>query len=129
MTMTMSKAEAFHGEYCFRLGNGDVGGDPAFMVNWLARNGHRRVAVLAPWSPISEEYFRAFRQECRRHGVSIAAVETVNALVEDDELVARMTILRESGADALAWLGYGGMVVSGGCRRALEALDWDQPPA
>ncbi len=30
---------AFHGEYCFRLGNGDVGGDPALMVNWLKRNG------------------------------------------------------------------------------------------
>src|SRR6201999_1808550 len=29
--------ERLQGEYCFRLGNGDVGGDAALVVAWLAK--------------------------------------------------------------------------------------------
>jgi ABC-type branched-subunit amino acid transport system substrate-binding protein len=125
--ISMCGTDAFHGEYCFRLGNGDVGGDPALMVSWLARNGYRRVSVLAPWSPIQEEYFRFFRQECRRHRVAIAAIETVDAVTTTDQLAERFSILRAANADALAWLGYGGMVVSGAVRDALAQIGWDPP--
>ena len=125
--ISMCGTDAFHGDYCFRVGNGDVGDEPALIVNWLRRQGHKRVAVLAPWTPISEEYFRFFRQECRRGGISIAAVETTNALITEDDLVARFDVLRAADADCLVWLGYGGMVVNNTCRRALEALDWDPP--
>ena len=125
--ISMCGTDLFHGEYCFRLGNGDVGGDPALMVNWLRRNGHRRVAVVSPWSPIGEEYFRYFRQESRRLGVSIAAVEAVSSVTTTDELTAKLAALRDARADALAWLGYGGLVVSGAVRQALEKLGWDPP--
>ena len=84
----------FHGEYCFRLGNGDVGDEPALIVNWLKRQGHRRIAVVSPSSPIGEEYFRFFRQECRRLGVSIAAIESVTATTTTDELAAKFAALR-----------------------------------
>ena len=60
--------ERLQGDYCFRLGNGDCGGDAALVVAWLKRQGHERVAVLSEVSPNGEEYFRYFRQECRRHG-------------------------------------------------------------
>jgi len=125
--VSMCGTDAFHGEYCFRVGNGDVGDEPALIASWLKRKGYGRAAVLAPWTPISEEYFRFFRQECRRHGISIAAVETTNALVTLEELTERLRTLRDANADALVWLGYGGMVVNFTTRRALEALDWDPP--
>lgn len=125
--VSMCGTDAFHGEYCFRVGNGDVGDEPALIANWLKRSGYKRAAVLAPWTPISEEYFRNFRQECRRYGISIAAVESTNALIEVDELVERFSILRDANADVLVWLGYGGMVVNYTCRKALEALGWDPP--
>src|SRR5436190_4240656 len=70
--------ERFQGDYCFRLGNGDCGGDAALVVAWLKRKGYERVAVLSEISPNGEEYFRFFRQECRRRAISIAAVETVS---------------------------------------------------
>src|SRR5215212_9674122 len=54
--------ERLQGEYCFRLGNGDCGGDAALVVAWLKRNGYERVAVLSEISPNGEEYFRFFRQ-------------------------------------------------------------------
>lgn len=125
--VSMCGTDTFHGDYCFRLGNGDVGGDPSLMVNWLERNGHERVAVLAPWSPISEEYFFYFRQECRRHGLSIAAVEMTTNSTTTEELAEQFAVLRAANADALAWLGYGGLVVSGAVRDALEAIAWDPP--
>jgi branched-chain amino acid transport system substrate-binding protein len=125
--VSMCGTDSFHGEYCFRVGNGDVGDEPALIASWLKQNGHRRAAVLAPWTPISEEYFQYFRQETRRYGISIAAVETTNALITVEELTERFRILRDANADALVWLGYGGMVVNFTVQKALQALDWDPP--
>jgi ABC-type branched-subunit amino acid transport system substrate-binding protein len=62
--------ERYFGDYCFQLGNGDCGGDAALMAAWLKRKGYRRIAVLNEISPNGEEYFRFFRQECRRSGLS-----------------------------------------------------------
>jgi branched-chain amino acid transport system substrate-binding protein len=117
--------DRFNGEYCFRLGNGDVGGDPALMANWLKRNGYLRVAAVSPVSPIGEEYFSYFRQECRRLGVSLVAIEPVNAVTPD--LAGVLDRLRRAEPDALAWMGYGGLAASGQLRDALEKLKWDPP--
>ena len=117
--------ERFSGEYCFRLGNGDCGGDAALVVNWLKRNGHLRAAVLSEVSPNGEEYFRYFRQECRRHGVSIAAVETVGQ--QPPDLAGNLNSLRDVGADALVYMGYGVLAASGQLRAALDQLGWDPP--
>jgi len=125
--ISMCGTDQFHGEYCFRVGNGDVGDEPALIVNWLKRNGHRRVAVVSPWSPIGEEYFRYFRQECRRLGVTIAAAQSVTASTSVPELVAKFEELREVKPDALVWLGYGGLFVSRAVPQALEQLGWDPP--
>ncbi len=125
--VSMCGTDAFHGDYCFRLGNGDMGSEPALIASWLKRNGHRSAAVLSPWTPVSEGYFFHLRQECRRLGISMSAVETTNALVGVEELTARFARLRAANADALVWLGYGGMFVNSTVRRALEALAWDPP--
>ena len=125
--ISMCGTDVFHGEYCFRLGNGDVGGDPALMVNWLKRQGHRRIAVVSPSSPIGEEYFRYFRQEGRRLGVSIAAVETVTNTTTVDELAEIFGRLQAANPDALAWLGYGGLFVADYVRQALDTVGWDPP--
>src|SRR5580692_3528556 len=97
--------ERLQGEYCFRLGNGDVGGDAALVAAWLSRQGHRRVAVLSEVSPNGEEYFRYFRQECRRHGLSIVSLETVSQ--SPANLTDNLDSLRQSNPDALCYMGYG----------------------
>jgi ABC-type branched-chain amino acid transport systems, periplasmic component len=117
--------ERFHGDYCFRLGNGDCGGDAALVVGWLVRHGHTRVAVLSEISPNGEEYFRFFRQECRRRGVSIAAVETVSQSPVD--LSTDLDSLRRVEPDALVYMGYGMLAAKGLLRDALDALAWDPP--
>jgi branched-chain amino acid transport system substrate-binding protein len=117
--------ERLQGDYCFRLGNGDVGGDATLVVAWLARQGYRRVAVLSEVSPNGEEYFRYFRQECRRRGIAIAAVETVSQSPE--HLADNLDNLRQVNADALAYMGYGVLAASGLLREALDELKWDPP--
>ena len=117
--------ERLQGEYCFRLGNGDVGGDAALVVAWLAKQGHTRVAVLSEISPNGEEYFRYFRQEARRRGISIAAVESVNQSPE--HLADNLDHLRQVGADALVYMGYGMLAAKGLLREALDELAWDPP--
>jgi branched-chain amino acid transport system substrate-binding protein len=125
--VSMCGTDSFHGEYCFRLGNGDVGDEPALIVSWLKRNGYDRVAVVCPTSPIGEEYFRFFRQESRRMGLSIAAIEPTTHTTTTEELAAKFRVLRDANADALVWLGYGGLVVSNTVRQALELIEWDPP--
>ncbi len=117
--------ERLQGEYCFRLGNGDCGGDAALVVAWLKRNGHERVAVLSEIAPNGEEYFRFFRQECRRHGISIAAVETVTQTTV--RLAEHLDHLRQVNADALVYMGYGMLAATGALRIALDELAWDPP--
>src|SRR6476659_6386430 len=63
--------ERLAGEYCFRLGNGDVGGDAALVAAWLKRQGHQRIAVLSDLSPNGEEYYRFCLQYCRLPTLSI----------------------------------------------------------
>ncbi len=117
--------ERLQGEYCFRLGNGDVGGDATLVVSWLKRQGHQRIAVLSELSPNGEEYFRFFRQECRRHGLTIAAVETVSQSPE--RLADNLDNLRQANADTLAYMGYGMLAAKGLLLEALTELQWDPP--
>jgi branched-chain amino acid transport system substrate-binding protein len=123
--VSMCGTDQFHGEYCFRVGNGDVGDEPALIVNWLKRNGHKSIAVVSPASPIGEEYFTFLRQECRRMGIRIAAMETISMSVRD--LPDVLSRLRANNPDALVWNGFGGLFVSGQVRAALEEISWDPP--
>ncbi|MFM8972151.1 MAG: ABC transporter substrate-binding protein [Actinomycetota bacterium] len=123
--LSWAGTERLRGEYCFRLGNGDCGGDAALVVAWLVRNGHTRVAVLSENSPNGEEYFRYFRTECRRRGVAIAALETVSQSPAD--LATNLDNLRQANADALVYMGYGMLAAKGLLRDALDRLAWDPP--
>ena len=117
--------ERLRGEFCFRLGNGDCGGDAALVVAWLKRHRHERVAVLSEISPNGEEYFRFLRQECRRRDISIAAVETVSQ--SPAHLATNLEHLRRVEPDALVYMGYGMLAARGLLRQALDELGWDPP--
>ena len=82
--------------------------------------------MLNEVSPNGEEYFRFFRQECRRRGVTIAAVETV----QPDAGATSPRTSPTCGAveaDALAYMGYGMLVAQGLLRPALDEIGWDPP--
>ncbi len=111
--------------YTFRLANGDCGGDPALMVKWLVRNGLKRVGVVAEVSPNGEEYFKFFRQQCRRYGVQIAGLETAEQSTSD--MRGHLANLKALGCEALVHMGYGMHFAHNLFRPALQTLDWDPP--
>lgn len=123
--ISWSGTERLLNPWTFRLGNGDCGGDPALIVNWLVKNGLRRVGVIAEVSPNGEEYLRYFRQQCRRYGVQIGGLETVEQTTEN--LQGHLEALKSAGCQALVHMGYGMLFVHDLFRPALEALDWDPP--
>jgi ABC-type branched-subunit amino acid transport system substrate-binding protein len=112
-------------EWTFRLGNGDCGGDPALMVSWLLRHGYKRAGVISEVAPNGEEYFRYFRQECRRWGLEIGGVETVPQTT--DRMSYHLENLKRSGCDCIVHMGYGMHFVHDLFRPALAALNWDPP--
>ena len=81
--------------------------------------------MLNEISPNGEEYFRFFRQEARRRGVRIAAVETVTQTPAD--LAENLESLRRAEPDALVYMGYGVLAASGLMREALDRTGWDPP--
>jgi hypothetical protein len=80
--------DRLQGDYCFRLGNGDCGGDASLVVSWLVKHGHRRIAVLSEITPNGEEYFRYFRMECR-HDPTQAYAERRRAQPKSDRDIKR----------------------------------------
>lgn len=112
-------------DWTFRLGNGDIGGDPALMVNWLLRHGYKRAGVIAEISPNGEEYFRYFRQECRRWGLEIGGLESVTQTT--DRMAYHLGNLKRSGCDCLVHMGYGMTFVHDLYRPALKEIGWDPP--
>jgi branched-chain amino acid transport system substrate-binding protein len=123
--LSWAGTDRLQGDYCFRLGNGDCGGDATLIVSWLKSKGYNRVALISEISPNGEEYFRYFRQECRRRNISIAAVETVSQSPAD--LASNLDHLRQSNPDALVYMGYGLLAAKGLMREALDKLGWDPP--
>lgn len=123
--ISMCGTDQFHGDFCFRLGNGDVGDEPALIASWLHNQGHKSISVVTPASPIGEEYFFYLKQECRRYGIAIRAVESIIYNVKD--LTGVFNRLKSANADALVWCGYGGLFVADRVRPALKEADWDPP--
>ena len=118
--------ERLQGEYCFRLGNGDCGGDAALVVGWLKRQGHERVAVINEISPNGEEYFRFFRQEARRRNVSHRGRGNRHPDPRQPRGEPRASS-RQVRPDALVYMGYGMLAASGLLNEALNQLGWDPP--
>ncbi len=115
--------DALLNDWTFRLGNGDCGGDPALMVNYLRRKGFKRAGVISELSPNGEEYFMNFRRECLRWGMEIGGLELVPQTT--DRMEEHLSNLKNAGCDCLVHMGYGMLFVHNMFRPALEAIGWD----
>lgn len=121
--LTWCGTERYNGEYCFNLGNGGCGEEAVLMATWLARQGHRRIGVFNEISPNGEEYFRYFRWACDALGLKIVRLETITQT--PDDLESSVVALRDSGADALAYMGFGYPTIFLGA--IFAKLGWDPP--
>jgi hypothetical protein len=111
------------GPWCFRLGNGGCTEEGVLMAGWLARRGIRRVGVMSEISPNGEEYFLAFRRAAAERDLEIRALETISQTPMD--LERKLVNLRESGAEGVAYMGFGYPTAL--MRPIFESLGWDPP--
>ncbi|MGE0387224.1 MAG: ABC transporter substrate-binding protein [Gammaproteobacteria bacterium] len=119
-------SQLFVGHNAFSLSNGGMGDEPAVMAAWLRSQGLRRIAVIkeSP-SQIGEEYAYYLRLSARMEKLAIVSEYGVAPVAEIDEIVAGLTQLRASNADALVYLGLG--LLPGKLKQALAHMDWHPP--
>jgi ABC-type branched-subunit amino acid transport system substrate-binding protein len=111
------------GRYGFHYQVGALYGDGPLIARAIARRGLRAVAVIRDRSPIGEEFFGYFAEECERSGLAVSLDLKCSPVAED----LRREIDRAAGAepDALVYLGFGGVLLN--LSRALTTASWDPP--
>jgi branched-chain amino acid transport system substrate-binding protein len=121
--VTWAGTSDWYGDYCFRLGNGGCTEEGQMMASWLAHKGLTKVGVMSEISPNGQEYFLAFRRAAAELGLEIRGVETITQTPVD--LEQRLANLREGGAEAIAYMGFG--FPTSLMRPMFERLAWDPP--
>jgi len=124
-TGTICGSVDFVGDFAFNLANGGLADEPPVIANWLASNGHTRIAVVRETTAIGEEYHRFFAPACRELGIETVHELSVYTVESRDDLARGLAACREAKPDALVYLGLGGL--NQVFRPALEDIGWDPP--
>ena len=114
----------WYGEHCFAIPNGSFCDEAALMARYLARAGSQRVAVIHDDNPLGDEYYVYFKRAARREGLAVAADVVMPTFADQAEAGRYWESGRASGADGVAYMGYGG---GGLVLKAFNALEWDVP--
>jgi len=111
------------GRYGFHYQVGALYGDGPLIADAMARQGYRRIAVLRDRSPIGDEYFESFREASERAGMVICVDQRCSPVASD--LAPEVAAVSGGNPDALAYLGFGGILVT--LSEALATQGWDPP--
>jgi branched-chain amino acid transport system substrate-binding protein len=115
--------ERTRGEFMFHYQVGSLEEEPPLLARRLAERGLRSAAVIHDHSPVGQGYLRCFEDARALEGIETTGVAAISPLSEDvRSVVAR---LRETGPDALVYLGLG--VASRAVAVALADLEWSVP--
>ena len=116
-------AVRFFGEYCFTVANGDIPTEAVMGANWCAKNGHLKVGFFWEKGSSGTDYAAAFRNAAQQAGVEL--VKEVSLGPNPRGLEASLATMRDQGADAIVYMGYGYSTFH--FARAFRALQWDPP--
>lgn len=116
-------AVRFHGEYCFTVANGDIPTESVMCANWCAQHGHRKLGFFWERGSSGTDYADYFRRTAIQLGLEI--VREVSLGPNPRGMEDHLSSMRELGADAVVYVGYGYSTFH--FARAFRALDWDPP--
>lgn len=111
------------GRYGFHYQVGSLYDDGPLIARAIARRDLRDIAVIRDRSPIGEEYFAYFGEECERRGLDVSVDIKCSPVAQN--LDAEVARAKGSGAMALAYLGFGGVLVD--LSESLRTVGWDPP--
>ncbi len=111
------------GRYGFHYQLGALYGDGPLIARAIERRGLRTVAVIRDRSPIGDEFFVYFQEECERRGLAMTVdLKCSPVATQLDDEVRRAA---DAEPDALVYLGFGAVLLD--LSRALTAHGWDPP--
>jgi branched-chain amino acid transport system substrate-binding protein len=124
-TINWSASERARGDHMFHLQVGSHEDESILLARHLAGIGVTRAGVIVDRSPIGHRHLAFFEEESELVGVQLSARVTISPL--PDSARAEVAAVRDSGAEALVYLGLGwaGRDVA----RERTALGWDAPAA
>src|SRR5579859_49503 len=111
------------GEYGFHYQIGSLYDDGPLIARAMAARSLQGVAVIRDRSPIGEEFFEYFEEECERTGLVVASDVKCSPVAED--MAGEVLRSRAADPDALVYLGFGAVLLD--LSRALTAAGWDPP--
>jgi branched-chain amino acid transport system substrate-binding protein len=115
--------ERTRGEFMFHYQIGSLEEEPAVLAARLAERGLRRAAVVHDRSPVGARYAECFEEA--RVGLELETTGSAAISPLADDVRAVIDRLRETGPDALVYLGLG--VTSRAVAVALADIGWDVP--
>lgn len=121
--LSWTGAVRFHGESCFTVANGDIPTESVMIANWCAQQGHLRVGFFWERGSSGTDYADYFRTEAGRVGLDI--VKEVSLGPNPRDLATHLSAMRDLGADAIVYVGYGYATFH--FARAFSEIGWDPP--
>lgn len=111
------------GEYGFHYQLGALYEDGPLAARAIAAAGMHEVAVIRDRSPVGQEFFEYFTEQCEASDLSITVDRLCSPVATDlSDDVARA---KAADPDALVYLGFGGVLAQ--LSRDLRAASWDPP--
>lgn len=107
-TINWSGSEHTRSEYLFHYQLGSLPDEGPLIASAVAAAGHRRVAVIRDRSPIGDEYWSYFQEATGPLGLSVVSDQRISPVATD--LDAAVAVARAASADALVYLGFGGVL-------------------
>jgi len=122
-TINWSGSEHSRGEYCFQYQVGSLPDEGPLIASAVAAAGLRRIAVIRDRSPIGEEYWQYFNDATGRHHLAVVCDQKVSPVASS--LEEQVALARDSGADGLVYLGFGGILPA--LWKAMADAGWGPP--
>jgi ABC-type branched-subunit amino acid transport system substrate-binding protein len=129
-TITTGATSHAIGEWYFDIPWGACPEEGYFLVNWLLREGHKRVGVTYDMAYHAGEYLRHFRAAARRAKIEIGGevrVQQLDVGAGNEGAKAALASLRKSNVEAIVHLGSGFSAAH--IASAWKASDWNPPLA
>jgi branched-chain amino acid transport system substrate-binding protein len=121
--LSWTGAVRYFGEYCFTVANGDIPSESTMGANWCRQGGNTKVGFFWERGSSGEDYANYFRVAAQNAGVKI--LREVSLGPNPRDLEGSLRAMREQGAEAIVYMGYGYSTFH--FARAFKALDWDPP--
>jgi branched-chain amino acid transport system substrate-binding protein len=127
-TISFCATADWAGPYCYALQNGNYPDEANVLAGWLAKEGHRTVAVFREVGLIGEEFGAAFSAAARRHGLTITVDHPVGLFNTYVPIEPALRAAHATGTDAVVVLTAYGALAPVQRELARVAAEWDWHP-